>query len=94
MSIAILGGLDRLKRNYEKTGKQLGFEVKFFSQRVPGMSKRLNGVHGIVLFTDTISHPMVKEAMNAAKRYNIPVGRTHTSSVSSLKKCLDSFVSA
>ncbi|NIS38075.1 DUF2325 domain-containing protein [Candidatus Saccharibacteria bacterium] len=94
MSIAILGGLDRLKRNYEKTGENLGFEVKFFSQRVPSMSKRLSGVHGIVLFTDTISHPMVKEAMNVAKRFNIPVGRTRTSSVSSLKKCLDLFIPA
>ncbi len=94
MSIAILGGLDRLKRNYEKTGKELGFKVKLFSQRVPDMQKRLSGVHGIVLFTDTISHPMVREAMRVAKRCNIPVGRTHASSVSGLKKCLDSFVPA
>lgn len=91
MSIAILGGLDRLKRNYEKIGNELGFKMKFFSRRVPDMNKRLNSVNGIVLFTGTISHPMVKEVMRVAKHYNIPISRTHSSSVSKLKSCLREF---
>ena len=94
MNIAILGGLDRLKRNYEKTGNELGFQVKLFSQKVPNMDKRLNGVNGIVIFTGMISHAMVKQVTRVAKHCDIPVYRTQSSSVSGLKRCLDSFAPA
>jgi len=89
MSIAVFGGLDRLKRRYEKTGKDLGCSVRVFAQRVPNMSKRLHMIDGIVLFTGTISHNLVKEVVSLAKLYNIPVSRSHTSSASGLKRCLD-----
>ena len=88
MSIAVFGGLDRLKRIYEKTGKDFGCRVRVFAQRVPGMSKRLRMIDGIVLFTGTISHNMVKEVVSLAKLNNIPVSRSHTSSASGLKRCL------
>jgi hypothetical protein len=91
MSIAILGGLDRLKRNYETIGKELGFQVKIFSQRVPNMDKRLNGVKAIVLFTGSISHPMMQLVRKSAKLHSIPIERSHSSSLSSLKRCLNSF---
>lgn len=92
MSIAILGGLDRLKRNYEKLGNERGVQVKLFSKQVPEMDRRLMGVGGIVLFTGTISHPMVAQALRVAKKYDIPISRTHSSSISSLKRCLDDMV--
>ena len=88
MSIAILGGLDRLKSKYERIGKDMGVDIRLFSQRVPDMGKRLSGVNGIVVFTDTISHPMVSAAARVAKQNNIPVTRSHTSSLSALKRCI------
>lgn len=88
MSIAVFGGLDRLKRIYEKTGKDFGCRVRVFAQRVPGMSKRLCKIDGIVLFTGTISHNLVKEVVSLARLNNIPVSRSHTSSASGLKRCL------
>lgn len=89
MSIAIVGGLDRLRRAYEKLGADMGFEVKFFGQRVPNMGRRLVGVDGIVLFTGTVAHPMAVEVARVAKQYGIPVGRSHTSGVGGLQRCLD-----
>lgn len=77
-----------MKRIYEKTGKDLGYRVRFFTRRVPDMSKRLSGIDGIVVFTGTVSHPLVKEVVSLAKLYNIPVSRSHTSSASGLKRCL------
>jgi len=88
MSIAILGGLDRLKKSYERKGKDLGYSVKVFSQRVPNMGQRLVGVDGIVIFTGTVAHPMVEDARRVARKYNIPIGRTQSSSVSAFKRCL------
>ena len=88
MSIAILGGLDRLKKSYERKGKDLGYNIKVFSQRVPNMGQRLIGVDGIVIFTGTIAHHMVEDARRVARKYNIPIGRTKSSSVSAFKRCL------
>lgn len=88
MSIAILGGLDRLKKSYEQKGKDLGYTVKVFSQRVPNLAQRLSGVNGIVIFTGTIAHHMVDDARRAAKKHQIPVGRSQSSSVSAFKRCL------
>jgi hypothetical protein len=89
MSIAILGGLDRLKKSYEQKGKDLGYRVKVFSQRVPNMAQRLVGVDGIVIITGTVAHHMVEDARRVSRKYNIPIGRTQSSSVSAFKRCLD-----
>ncbi len=88
MSIAIIGGLDRLKNFYEKKGKDLGCNVRVFSQRVPNLAQRLSGVNGIVIFTGTIAHHMVEDANRMAKKNNIPIGRSKSSSVSAFKRCL------
>ncbi len=88
MSIAILGGLDRLKNYYEQKGKDLGYSVKVFSQRVPNLAQRLSGVNGIVIFTGAIAHHMVEDANRVAKKHKIPIGRSQSSSVSAFKRCL------
>lgn len=88
MTVAILGGLDRLKQSYEKQGKNLGMEVRVFSRRVPNLPQRLQDVSGIVVFTGTISHPLVIEAVKVARSRGIPIERSHTSSISGLKRCL------
>ena len=42
VSVAILGGLDRLKPYYLKLGRNLGFNnMKVFSKKFPDMVKRL-----------------------------------------------------
>ena len=88
MGIAIVGGLDRLKRAYEKAGAEMGFDIKFFGQRVPNMGQRISGVDGIVIFTGTVAHPMVTEAVRVARQCRIPIGRSHSSGVGGLQRCL------
>lgn len=88
MSIAIVGGLERLKRAYENTGTEMGFDIKFYGQRVPNMSQRISGVDGIVIFTGTVAHQMVVEAVRVAKQCRIPIGRSHSSGISGLQRCL------
>ena len=63
MSIAIIGGLDRLRRSYEKECRNRGFDASVFSQRIPNMARRMNGVQRILIFTGTVAHPMVTEAV-------------------------------
>ena len=91
MSVAIVGGLDLLKRSYEKKCRDMGYQGKVFSKRIPNLADRMTGVDGIVIFTGTVAHPMVAEAMKVSKMWGIPIERTHSSSVSALKRCLDGF---
>lgn len=88
MTVAILGGIDRLMPNYEKQAKRLGVNVKMYPRRVPNIQQRLQEVSGIVVFTGTISHPLVTEAVKVARSRGIPIERSHSSSVSGLKRCL------
>ncbi|MBT3923522.1 MAG: DUF2325 domain-containing protein [Nitrospina sp.] len=91
MSVAIVGGLDRLKRLYEKKCVDMGYQGKVFSKQVPNLANRMTGVNGIVIFTGTVAHPMVEEATRVARMWNIPLERSHSSSVSALKRCLEGF---
>ena len=90
MSIAIIGGLDRLRRSYEKECRNRGFDASVFSQRIPNMARRMNGVQRILIFTGTVAHPMVTEAVRVGKEQNIPVERCRSSGISALKRCLSS----
>ncbi len=88
MSLAIIGGLDRLKNVYKSQGTRMGYKVKVFGQMVPSMGKRLSGVDAIVVFTGTVAHDMVVEASQAAKQFNIPIRWSHSSSAGGLKRSL------
>ncbi|QPJ66334.1 MAG: DUF2325 domain-containing protein [Candidatus Nitrohelix vancouverensis] len=92
MTIAVLGGLDRLKRAYEKKGKEMGVDIRVFSQRSPNMAQRLSQVNGMVIFTGTVAHRMVNEALKAAKQNSIPVERSHSSGMTSFSNSLQGFV--
>jgi hypothetical protein len=90
MSIAILGGLDRLKPHYLRHGRNLGFnDVKVFSKKFPDMVKRLSKFERIVICTGNVAHTMVEGTVRMAQINGIQVGRTHSSSVSAMKKCFE-----
>lgn len=88
MSIAVIGGLNRLKRNYENIPKKMGIKVKVYNQTVPDLNKRVNNLNGIILFTGTISHNMVKTMVKVARNNKILIVRSHSSSISGLRRCL------
>lgn len=88
MSVAILGGLDRLKAKYGDLSSKMGINAHIYSQMAPKLAKRIDGMDAIIIFTGTISHNMVRPVVKLAKNRNIPVVRSHTSSVSALKRCL------
>ena len=90
MSIAILGGLDRLKPHYLRHGRSLGFnDVKVFSKKFPDMVKRLSKFERIVICTGNVAHTMVEGTVRMAQINGIQIGRTHSSSVSAMKKCFE-----
>lgn len=70
---------------YKKVCSEFGHEIKVYTQMPKGLEKLIGNPDGIVLFTSTVSHKMVQIAVKEAKRKNIPVVRSHSSSAFSLK---------
>ncbi len=85
MSIVLIGGHDRMHNEYKEMCSKFGHDIKVYTQMPKRLEKHIGNPDGIVLFTSTVSHQMVKTAVKAAKKNNIPLIRSHSSSAFSLK---------
>lgn len=94
MSIVIIGGHDRMVCQYKKICKNYNCKAKVFTQMSAALNKQIGNPDLLVLFTSTVSHKMVRCAMDEAKRCDIEVVRCHTSSGSALSEILDQRVGA
>lgn len=88
MCVALIGGMDRLERDYEKEAGRHGVELRVFTKTRTGMATRLKSVDVMVMFTGKVSHRMKSEAISAARSKSIPVIMVHSCGVSSLRECL------
>lgn len=88
MSVVIIGGHDRMVREYKKVCKQHHWKAKLFTQMSAELGKQIGSPDLIVLFTNTVSHKMVKCAVEEAGRCHAEVVRCHTSSRTALEEIL------
>ncbi len=88
MSVVIIGGHDRMVCQYKKICKNFNCKAKVFTQMSADLNKQLGSPDLFVLFTNTVSHKMVRCAMEEAKRNNTQVVRCHSSSGSALAEIL------
>lgn len=88
MSVVIIGGHDRMVREYKKVCKQYHWKAKVFTQMPAGFGKQIGSPDLIILFTSTVSHKMVKCAVEEAGKCNAEVVRCHTSSRKALEEIL------
>lgn len=65
-----------------------GHSAKVYTQMPPRFEKALGSPDGIILFTSTVSHQMIRIAVKEAKRKRIPLLRCHSSSGTSLEGLL------
>lgn len=84
MSIVVVGGHDRMHEEYREICERRGHNVKIYTQMPARFDKAIGRPDGIVLFTSTVSHKMVNTAVKEAKRRNIRLVRSHSSSATSL----------
>ncbi len=89
MCIRLIGGMDRLERYYVREADRVDFQLKVFNQWERNLSKKINSLDALILFTDKVSHMAKKEAMDVARSNQIPIFLNHSSGVSTLRKCLD-----
>jgi hypothetical protein len=88
MSVVIIGGHDRMICQYKKICKEYKCKAKIFTQMSGNLRDQIGSPDLIVLFTNTVSHKMVKCALTEAERCNVDVVRCHTSSGNALTEIL------
>lgn len=89
MSVVIVGGHDRMVSQYKKICKEYNCKAKVFTQMSAEMEKKIGCPDLLVLFTNTVSHKMVKCALSGVEGGETRVVRCHTSSGSALSGILE-----
>lgn len=89
MSIVIIGGHDRMVCQYKRICRQYHCKAKVFTQMSASLSKQIGSPDLIVLFTNTVSHKMVRCAVEEAVRCKADIVRCHTSSKNALEEILE-----
>ncbi|MBQ9119339.1 MAG: DUF2325 domain-containing protein [Lachnospiraceae bacterium] len=89
MSVVIIGGHDRMVSQYKKICKEYKCKAKVFTQMSADLKNQIGKPDLVILFTNTVSHKMVKCAVAEAERANANIVRCHTSSQSALGEILE-----
>jgi hypothetical protein len=93
MRVAVIGGIQTLARDYDRTVTQQGHTCVLYNVYSSDMLTKLRGTGAIVLFTRTVSHQAAGVARSIAHKAGIPLVCPTGSGVSSLRRCLDELVS-
>lgn len=92
MSVVIIGGHDRMVCQYRKICKNYQCKAKVFTQMSASLDKQMGTPDLFILFTNTVSHKMVRTAVDEARRKNVDVVRCHTSSGAALENILKDYM--
>lgn len=88
MSVVIVGGHDRMVCQYKKICKNYHCRAKIFTQMSGNLKDMIGSPDLLILFTNTVSHKMVRCAVNEAEKCNADIVRCHTSSGAALNEIL------
>ncbi len=88
MSIALIGGMNRLHRHYREEAARLGIELRIFNEAEVHMAARLRNVDAMVIFTNKVAHAARHRALDIARSRNIPVHMAHSCGLCTLRQCL------
>jgi hypothetical protein len=89
MSIALIGGMERLGRRYRDEAESLGIRLHVFNEAAADLAGRVAGVDAVVIFTNKVSHRAKREAASIARARNIPLVMSHSCGVCTLRHCLN-----
>ena len=89
MCIALIGGMDRLERQYKNEAEKMGINLKIFTRSEASIGSKIRNMDALVIFTNKVSHRAKREVMNIAKARNIPVLMYHSCGVCTLRDCLN-----
>ncbi len=89
MSVVIVGGHDRMVSQYKEICKNYNCRAKVFTQMSGNLKDMIGSPDLLILFTNTVSHKMVRCAVNEAEKCHADIIRCHTSSRAALNEILE-----
>ena len=92
MSVVIVGGNDCMVRQYKDLCQEYKCRAKVFTQMKSGLKDKIGSPDLLVLFTSTMSHKMVRIALNETKGTDTVIARSHSSSMAALRNILETHV--
>lgn len=90
MSVAIIGGNECMIRRYTDICKEYRCKAKVYPKMNKGV-KNIGCPDLMILFTDTVSHKLVRTALGDVTDKTTII-RSHSSSASALKNILEEYV--
>lgn len=91
MSVVIIGGNECMVRKYMDICNKYKCKAKVYPKMARGL-KNIGNPDLMVLFTNTVSHKMVRCVMSEAKNLDVKIARCHSSSASALKNILQEYI--
>lgn len=88
MSVVIVGGNECMVRHYKELCGEYDCKAKVFPKTVNGL-RSIGSPDLLVLFTDTVSHKMVRFALGEVKGSDAIIARSHSSSIAALRGILE-----
>ncbi len=89
MSVALVGGMDRLERHYIDEARRHGIALKVFGTAETGMAGKMRNVDALVVFTNKVSHEARAQACRVARSRKIPLLLRHSCGVCTFRDCLN-----
>ena len=91
MSVVIVGGNECMIRQYKNLCSEYKCKAKVYPKMASGL-KNIGTPDLLVLFTNTVSHKMIRWALSETKGQNVKIARSHSSSMSALKTILEEHI--
>lgn len=88
MSVVIIGGHERMKRQYEEICENYGCNVKVYTKEKGTIKKKIGSPDLLICFTATVSHKMVNVVKQESRRSGFPIEHCHNSSGTALAEVL------
>lgn len=92
MSVVIIGGNECMVRQYKTLCKQYQCRAKIFPKMETSLKNKIGTPDLLVLFTNTMSHKLLRCALNETAGAETVIVRSHSASMAALKNILDTHV--
>lgn len=89
MSVVIIGGHDRMVRQYKDICKNYKYKAKVFTHMCTDLAKQVGCPDLVIMFTSTVSHKMIRCVQDAVDESRTDIVRCHTSSSTALTEILE-----
>ncbi|MDR2161251.1 MAG: DUF2325 domain-containing protein [Desulfovibrio sp.] len=88
MDIALVGGLDRLHKEYASVARKCGVRLRMFTGKEAFLKRKLGHPDAAILMTDMVSHNARDIVLQSSRSMDIPVMFLRSSGISALSRSL------